>query len=249
MKIAVLGVGSIGGHIARQLVANGHEVRVANSRGKDAVREFADQVGAIAEDQKGAVKDADAIIISIPFSAIQNLPADLFWGVPNTVPVIDTGNYYPGMRDPKVPEIESGMAESVWVETALKRPVTKAFNMILAYSLQHLGKPKGASDRIALAVAGDVAAHKQVASAFVEELGFDAVDSGGLEASWRQQPGTPAYCCDYDVPTLKEALQKAVKGKGPEKRDYFMGNIATLVPQGATNQDFVETARRIYTVE
>lgn len=29
--------------------------------------------------------------------------------------------------------------------------------------------------------------------ALAEESGFDAVDDGSLDASWRQQPGTPCY--------------------------------------------------------
>jgi hypothetical protein len=27
----------------------------------------------------------------------------------------------------------------------------------------------------------------------VNEMGFDAVDAGGLDESWRQQPATPVY--------------------------------------------------------
>lgn len=43
----------------------------------------------------------------------------------------------------------------------------------------------------------------------VEELGFDAVDAGGLDASWRQQPGTPSYVKNYDVEGLRQALAAA----------------------------------------
>jgi hypothetical protein len=32
----------------------------------------------------------------------------------------------------------------------------------------------------------------------VDEVGFDPVDAGGLAESWRQQPGTPAYRCDFN---------------------------------------------------
>jgi predicted dinucleotide-binding enzyme len=34
---------------------------------------------------------------------------------------------------------------------------------------------------------------KAVVLQLVDELGFDAVDAGGLDDSWRQQPGTPVY--------------------------------------------------------
>ena len=50
MKIAIVGIGSIGGTLARKLVTAGHEVSVANSRGKDSVSTFAKEAGAIACD-------------------------------------------------------------------------------------------------------------------------------------------------------------------------------------------------------
>ena len=52
----------------------------------------------------------------------------------------------------------------------------------------------------------------------VDELGFDPVDAGGLEDSWRQQPGTPCYAADLDAPRLKEALAAADRGRLPEYR-------------------------------
>ena len=42
MKIGVVGTGNIGGTLARKLSAAGHDVRVANSRGLEGVRAFAD---------------------------------------------------------------------------------------------------------------------------------------------------------------------------------------------------------------
>jgi predicted dinucleotide-binding enzyme len=52
----------------------------------------------------------------------------------------------------------------------------------------------------------------------VDELGFDPVDAGGLEDSWRQQPGTPCYAADLDARRLKEALAAAERGRLPEYR-------------------------------
>jgi hypothetical protein len=40
---------------------------------------------------------------------------------------------------------------------------------------------------------------KTVVLKLVEELGFDGVDAGGLDESWRQQPGTPVYTKDFDA--------------------------------------------------
>lgn len=89
------------------------------------------------------------------------LPKNLLAALPPPVPVIDTSNYHPGLRDERIAALENGQTESVWVSKQLGRPVIKAFNNILAYSLENLGKPKGAANRLGVAVAGDDANHKR----------------------------------------------------------------------------------------
>jgi 8-hydroxy-5-deazaflavin:NADPH oxidoreductase len=136
------------------------------------------------------------------------------------VPVIDTGNYYPGLRDPQIPEIDAGMPHSAWVSKQIGRPVIKAFNNILAHSFAQLNRPEGTPRRLAIAVAGDDANSKRIAMDLVNETGFDPVDAGPLDESWRQQPGTPAYCCDYDAETTWKGLAAAVKGEAPKKVEH-----------------------------
>ncbi len=34
-------------------------------------------------------------------------------------------------------------------------------------------------------------------TAFLDSIGYDAVDAGSLADSWRQEPGTPAYGTPY----------------------------------------------------
>lgn len=228
MKIAVIGTGNIGGTIARKLSAAGHDLRVANSGGVAAVQTFADEIGATAADVQTAVNGVEVIILAIPLAAISGLPAQLFDAVPLDVAVIDTSNYYPDMRDPRIADIDAGMTESVWVSRQIGRPVVKAFNNALAYTLQKLGQPAGTPGRLALAVAGDHARHKQTAMELVDQCGFDPVDAGSLEESWRQQPSTPAYCCDYDAETMRSALAAAVKGEAAKKRDQLPTLFAEL---------------------
>ena len=52
----------------------------------------------------------------------------------------------------------------------------------------------------------------------VEELGFDAVDAGGLDESWRQQPGTPVYATDLDAEGVRRALAEASPKRTQEWR-------------------------------
>jgi 8-hydroxy-5-deazaflavin:NADPH oxidoreductase len=222
MKIGVIGTGNIGGTLARKLSAAGHDVRVANSRGPEGVRALANEIGATAVDTRRAVKGVELIVMSIPFPAVAELPKDLFDTVPQDVPVIDTGNYYPGLRDPQIPEIDAGMPHSIWVSKQLAHPVIKAFNNILAYSLAERGRPGGSPGRLAIAVAGDDVRSKQIVMDVVNETGFDPVDAGSLDESWRQQPGTPAYCCDYDAATMRKALAAALKGEAPKKLERLI---------------------------
>ena len=128
---------------------------------------------------------------------IPRLPKNLFDGVADDVVVVDTGNYYPQQRDGRIDPIEQGTTESRWVATQLRRPVVKAFNNIYAQHLLERGKPRGDPDRIALPVAGDDQRAKDVVIRLLDQIGFDGVDAGGLDESWRQQPGTPVYGTDH----------------------------------------------------
>ncbi|RMO55287.1 hypothetical protein ALQ29_04741 [Pseudomonas marginalis pv. marginalis] len=56
--------------------------------------------------------------------------------------------------------------------------------------------------------ADDTAAKAQVIT-LLDELGFDAVDAGGLDESWRLERGKPAYCVALDQAGLKAALAAA----------------------------------------
>ena len=77
---------------------------------------------------------------------------------------------------------------------------------------------RGAPGRVALPVAGDPPEAKEKVMRLVDELGFDPVDAGSLEESWRQQPGTPCYTGDLDATRLKEALAAADRSRLSEYR-------------------------------
>jgi 8-hydroxy-5-deazaflavin:NADPH oxidoreductase len=211
MRIGIIGAGNIGGTLARRLAALGHEVSIANSRGPQSLKALAEETGAKPVTVEQAARAGDVVIVTIPEKNISELPAALFDGVPESVAVVDTGNYYPRQRDGLIPEIEGGTTESSWVASRLRRTVVKAFNNIFARSLGERGKPKGAKGRIALPVAGDDARAKQTVMRLVDELGFDPVDAGGLDESWRQQPGTPVYGPELDADGVRRALGEAKK--------------------------------------
>jgi len=216
MKIGIIGAGQIGGTLTRRLTALGHQVFVANSRGPATLTELTKETGARAVSAKEAAQSGELVVVTIPEGHIRDLPKDLFAGVPDNVVVVDTGNYYPRERDGRIQEIESGMPESRWVENELGRPVIKAFNNIYAQHLLEFGRPAKAPNRLALPVAGDDLAAKKVVMRLVDELGFDPVDSGGLDESWRQQPATPVYGADLNADGVRRALAQASSKRGPQ---------------------------------
>ena len=217
MNIGIIGAGFIGETLARRLAQLGHKVAIANSRGPETLRDLASEIGATAVTAGEAARHGEIVVITIPERAVPDLPRDLFAGVPADVVVIDTGNYYP-TRDGRIGALEQGQPESAWVAERIGRPVVKAFNNIYFSSLRDNGRPKGAAGRIALPVAGDPREAREKVLRLVDELGFDPVDAGGLEESWRQQPGTPCYTQDLNESELKAALAAAVRERVPEYR-------------------------------
>ncbi|WP_394799942.1 NADPH-dependent F420 reductase [Hymenobacter translucens] len=208
MNIGIIGAGHIGSALAVRLTGLGHSVYIANSRGPETLQDLARKTGATpVTAQEAAWRGTDLIVVTIPLKNIPELPKDLLAGVQAGVPVIDTSNYYPMLRDGKIAELEAGsLTESEWVQQHLGRPMVKVFNNIYAHHIVEKGQPVGTPGRISLPVAGDDAAAKQKVMALVEELGFDAVDAGTLYQSWRQQPGTPAYGADMPADKLRENL-------------------------------------------
>lgn len=223
MNIGVIGVGHIGGTLAEKFVKAGHQVSVANSRGKEAVRAFAEKIGAAPSDISEIVKGKDVVILAVPLPAIEKIPRDLFKDAGKTI-VVDTSNYYPDLRDSHIKELDEGKTESLWVSEKIGHPIIKAFNNVLGDTLAEKGRKKGDEGRLAAAAAGDSAEDKAVVMRLIDEAGFDPVDGGTLEESWRQQPGTPCYCCDYNKEEMEKALQEAVLEKRPA---YAMPSMTT----------------------
>ncbi|MGJ7498244.1 NADPH-dependent F420 reductase [Variovorax sp. RT4R15] len=229
MKIGIIGAGNIGTRLARKLAASGHDVRLANSKGPQAIRDLADEVGATPVTKEKAVTDAEVIILAIPFASLQEL-ANLFENVAPEVVVIDTSNYYPS-RDGAIAEVDGGKPESVWSQEQIGRPVVKAWNAVLAATLEAGGKPAGSPGRLAIPVAGDDAKATATARQLVDQTGFDALDTGSLKDSWRQQPGTPAYCTELTIGDLKLAVEAAKNNRASQNRDALMKEFASA---GAT---------------
>ena len=226
MKIGIIGAGQIGGALIRQYSKADHRIKMTNSSGIDKLTNLVLETGASAVELAEVVDDVDVIVVTIPLIAILKLPKQLFKNVSANTTIIDTCNYYP-IRDGIIEDIENGMPESVWVSKQLQRPVIKVYNSILSGSLVASGLPKNAPSRIALPVAGDDKRSKDLVSILVNDSGFDSLDCGSLQDSWKQQPGSPVYCTDLTLAQLKKSIGKARKELLPGRRELGLSFILT----------------------
>lgn len=217
MKIGIIGAGNIGGNLTRRLAALGHDVAVANSRGPETLAALAEETGATPVTVAEAARDAEVVVVTVPLKNVVDLPDGLFDGAAPGFAVIDTGNYYPRQRDGRL--AGEGLTESRWTERQLGHGVVKAFNGTYAQDILERPLPAGHPDRQALPVAGDDEAAKKTVRALIDELGFDTVDAGGIDDSWRQQPGTPVYGLRAGTDSVTKALAEA----SPERPEDFQG--------------------------
>lgn len=238
MNFGIVGAGAIGSTLSHKLHDNGHQVKVADAR---SIKHLEDKnISGQAVELENVIEDIDVLILSIPTDVMTNI-SHIISDLSEDIIIVDTSNYYP-FRDNKIEAIEDGIPESVWVSQQLGRDVVKAFNNQLAYTLANKGAPQDSNNRIAMAISGNNIKEKETVMNVVSEIGFDAIDSGELKDSWRQQPGTPAYCTELTKEDLKIALGNANKEEAPSRRDKVIENFSPEF----THDDVVNLNRKIY---
>ena len=190
--IGIIGSGHVGSSLARAAVAHDYDVVLSNSQGPESLRDLASDLGprARAATPVDAAAAGDFAIVAIPLPAIGLLPAGPLAGKV----VLATINYFP-QRDGHFAEIDNGSTTAPGLLQAHlpASRVVRAFSMIDAADMSGDGHPQGDPKRRALALAGDDAGAKQLVIRLYDDFGFDAVDLGGLDESWRVDPGQPGF--------------------------------------------------------
>jgi len=104
------------------------------------------------------------------------------------------------------------------------------------------GVPAGTPGRIALPVAGDDPDARRIAATLTDVTGFDPVDIGGLDNSWRAHPGTAAYCTKLPpglswtrspAPTGRTHPCDATSAGAPSSPSARLHRAITLTPDPA----------------
>jgi predicted dinucleotide-binding enzyme len=203
--IGLIGAGKIGGTLARLFVAQGHEVAVSNSRGPETLAELVSELGP----QARAVTPAEAadfgevVVVSVPLGRYLEVPTSGIAGKP----VIDTNNYYP-QRDGQISALDDGSTTSseLLQKHLPDAHVVKAFNQIRWTHLGADGVPAGTAGRTGIPIAGDDPAAKRIVMDLVEQIGFDAVDTGGLSSGRLFQPNTSLYVANVTAEKIRAVV-------------------------------------------
>lgn len=210
-SVGILGAGRVGTAVAREAVKAGYEVRIATAKPVEDIALIVQIItpGAVAVTAAEAAA-SDLVILALPLHKFRSLdPAALAGRV-----VIDAMNYWEP-TDGAMPEMHAGRGTSEVVQEFLAAAhVVKTLNHIGYHELESDGRPASAVDRRALAAAGDDEGARAVVLAFIESLGYDAVDAGPLAAGRALEPGTAVFAGAHDAARLGEALGRARVGAG-----------------------------------
>ncbi len=192
MNIGILGAGNIGATAAKLFSQAGHQVRIANSRGPQTLASTVEPLGegVRAATPEDAVAFGDVVLIAVPWSHKEDAIPDA--GPYDDKIVIDAMNPY--TEDFELEDLGNRSSSEITKTLVPGARLVKAFNTIHFRRLASEGKPAGAKGRLAIFLAGDDAAAKAVVATLIDEIGFDAIDTGSLASGGRkQQPGTAIY--------------------------------------------------------
>ncbi len=192
MNIGILGAGNIGATAAKLFSQAGHQVRIANSRGPQTLASTVEALGegVRAATPEDAVAFGDVVLIAVPWSHKEDAIPDA--GPYDDKIVIDAMNPY--TEDFELEDLGNRSSSEITKTLVPGARLVKAFNTIHFRRLASEGKPAGAKGRLAIFLAGDDAVAKTVVAKLIDEIGFDAIDTGSLASGGRkQQPGTAIY--------------------------------------------------------
>jgi predicted dinucleotide-binding enzyme len=182
MTIVLIGTGSVGAALGSAFAGLGHRI-VFGSRHpeREDVRSLASETEAAVLPPEDAVRGADLIVLAVPGEVAAETAASL--GDLGGAVLLDTTNAADWNRL-LPPEAELSLGEQVQAAAPAAR-VVKGFHTLAA---QRMGSGRFDSGRASLFLSGDDADAKALVADLAEALGFEAVDTGGIDRARLTEP-------------------------------------------------------------
>ncbi|MDT0157582.1 NAD(P)-binding domain-containing protein [Microbacterium sp. ARD32] len=203
--LGIIGAGRLGSVLAALAVSAGYRVLVARSGDPAPIARAMAALGAQAVTVERMAAEADAVLLALPLGSYRTLPAELLRGML----VIDAMNYWwgaDGIR-PDLTDPRTSTSELVQEHLAGSR-VVKALGHMGYQDLQDDARPADATDRCAIAIAGDRAEDLALVSRLVDAVGFDPVIAGPLAAGIMLEPGGEAFGAAVGARELRAMLDR-----------------------------------------
>jgi predicted dinucleotide-binding enzyme len=187
VEIGILGAGHVGLAVARRLIGAGHRVKLSSARGPGALAPIAEGIGAVAVSVTDAAA-SELVLLAVRWPVVP----DLLDPLPDWQGriLVDATNPFVSFDPPQLADLGGRSASVVVAEHAPGARVVKAFNSITMANFEK-GPKQGEAKRV-LFVSGDDVEAKETVQGLIAQLGYAAIDLGGLDEGGRmQQPGGP----------------------------------------------------------
>ncbi|AMB59846.1 NADPH-dependent F420 reductase [Microterricola viridarii] len=192
--VGIIGAGKVGTAIARLAVAAGDEVLLVGSPGAAYFEQIVAMTvpGARAATVDEVADVAELTILAVPFGKVDTVALNRF----DDAVVVDASNHWEPVDG--TPAILQGATPGLTSSELVQRlhpdvRLVKSLNHLGYHDMDTDGAPAGAVNRRAVAVAGDHQSANDTVAAFLDRIGFDAVDIGTLAAGVVLQPGEQIF--------------------------------------------------------
>jgi hypothetical protein len=207
-RLGIVGAGKIGTAVARAALAGGYDVAISGSGAAERIELIVEVLapGAHADTTDEVVRHADLIVLAVPMHRFRELRHDLFDGKI----LVDAMNYWFEIdgADEELAMAPKGTSVVVQQQFPSAR-VVKSLNHLGYFKFEQARRPPGASDRLAIAAAGDDPVAVGAVLQLIDRLGFDAVDAGPLEAGLVLQPDGPVFGVGHRTEELSTLVLRA----------------------------------------
>ncbi|MFN0089038.1 MAG: NADPH-dependent F420 reductase [Acidimicrobiales bacterium] len=204
VRIGIVGAGHIGSNCARLFTRAGHRVLLSYSRTPERLTGLAHELGnrAAVVSPREAVVDADLTVIAVPWLTIDDAIAQV--GSFDGRIVIDTSNQF-------------GTTGTITLASTAARHnaqrmtdarYTKSFNTLTA-AFQAEASNRTGDDRVVQWVCGDDGPAKRTVMELIDDIGYVAVDVGGLDdAAVMEAPrrAGAVYGEEYRLPDARNVV-------------------------------------------